>query len=100
MASRDKPTGENDPAELAAQLLGMGDLLLQRIIGAHPTLPTALSIFDPLHTAAIFGGLLTTPELQCNCCRLEALAHLAVAFASGRKKVSNGRSLRSTRGSR
>jgi len=36
-----------------------------------------------LDTTALFGGLLTVPELQANCTRLEVLSHLAVAFARG-----------------
>jgi len=71
---------------LASMFFGAGEL--QEIIAAHPTVPEALSIFNPVHTAAIFGGLLTVPALQCNCCRLEALSHLAVAFGQGTAKPS------------
>lgn len=67
---------------------GVADLPLSTILAAHPTLETALSIFDPVYTPAIFGGLLTVPELQCNCCRLEALSQIAVAYARGKKKPS------------
>lgn len=42
--------------------------------------------FDPLQLAATFGGLLTVPELQSNCLRLEALVHLTLAIGDGRRR--------------
>ena len=41
---------------------------------------------DPLKLAATFGGLLTEPNLQSNCLRLEVLVHLALAMARGNRK--------------
>ncbi len=42
-----------------------------------------LRSFDPVLSAATFGGLLLLPELQSNCIRLEALAHISLAMGSG-----------------
>ena len=38
---------------------------------------------EPFETAALIGGLLTLPDLHSACLRLEALAHVVVAVASG-----------------
>jgi hypothetical protein len=42
--------------------------------------------YEPRASIAAAGGLLTVPMLQANTVRLEAIAHLAVAGASGRKR--------------
>lgn len=56
------------------------------ILSAHPRLKDILARYSSFHTAAIWGGLLTMPELQSNCFRLEALAHLTLAFSKGKEK--------------
>jgi hypothetical protein len=38
---------------------------------------------EPFETAALIGGLLTVPDLHSACLRLEGLAHVVVAVASG-----------------
>lgn len=43
----------------------------------------SLKPYRTSETIATFGVLLTFPELQCNCIRLEGLAHLAALYASG-----------------
>ena len=40
---------------------------------------------DPVLAAAKFGALLALPQLHANCIRLEALVHLAMAYAGGRE---------------
>lgn len=45
-------------------------------------------VMDPLRTAAAFAGLLTVPELQSNCARIEMLVHQALALGRGVKKPS------------
>jgi hypothetical protein len=65
---------------------GDNGLALEEIASNYPIIGNALAIYEPTHTAAIFGGLLTVPELQCNCTRLEWLSHLAVANANGKKR--------------
>jgi hypothetical protein len=66
-----------------------GHLPLQMVTAAHPLLAQALRPFDPIYVASLIAGLLTVPDLQSNCCRLEALVHLALAAGSGSKKPSN-----------
>ncbi|MEW9808153.1 hypothetical protein [Mesorhizobium marinum] len=44
--------------------------------------------YDVKASVAAAGGLLTVPELQANTVRLEAISHLTVAGAAGRKKPS------------
>jgi hypothetical protein len=49
------------------------------------------SIFQPYDvkaSVAAAGGLLTVLELQANTVRLEAIAHLIIASAAGKKKPS------------
>src|SRR5208283_176314 len=50
----------------------------------HPKLISELKTMDPARTAATFAGLLTFPELQANCFRIEVLVHLAIACCDGR----------------
>ncbi|WP_444851248.1 hypothetical protein [Neoaquamicrobium sediminum] len=45
--------------------------------------------YDIKTSIAAAGGLLTVPELQANTVRLEAIAHLIVASAAGKKKPNN-----------
>src|SRR5580704_10593607 len=52
----------------------------------HAELLAALDTFDPIKVLTACGGLLTVPQLQSNCLRLEALAHLAFFTCNGNKK--------------
>ena len=45
---------------------------------AHPDVVENLRDLSPIATAASFGSLLTLPELQANCFRIEALVHLRI----------------------
>ncbi|MEM8945029.1 MAG: hypothetical protein AAGD11_07590 [Planctomycetota bacterium] len=72
---------------MIASLAQGGDLSMKSILAAHPMLQQALAASDQLNAASTLGGLLTVPDLQCNCCRLEALVHAAVAFSDGTKKI-------------
>jgi hypothetical protein len=76
-----------DTLDPPSPLLSIGDLRLTDILAAHPTLKKSMSDFDPIYAAATLGGLMTVPKLQCNCLRLEALSHIAVAFAKGKKHL-------------
>jgi len=67
-------------------MLGGGSLALKDVANENAKQVEALRPFDPIEVAATFGGLLTMPELQSNCVRLEVLAHLAVAYCQGHKK--------------
>lgn len=85
----------NEPAPTIEELLaaipffGIGVLPLQPIISENEKLLGDLGSFDPLRLAATFSGLLTVPELQSNCIRLEALVHLALALGGGRRKPTD-----------
>jgi hypothetical protein len=61
---------------------------LKAIVAELETCLRDTQSFDPLRLAATFGGLLTVPELQSNCLRLEALVHLTLATGDGRSKPS------------
>jgi hypothetical protein len=56
---------------------------LEEIAKAHPEVIEDLKRLDPIVTAAAFGSLLTMPDLQANCFRIETLVHLAVAYCEG-----------------
>jgi hypothetical protein len=83
---------EDDGIEaMAPFLLGAGDLPIQAILQAHPDFRRNFREFDPFYLAATLGGLLTVPELQSYCCRLEGLSHLAVARSKGVRKPSSAK---------
>ncbi|MFK0299582.1 hypothetical protein ACIQTU_10220 [Brevundimonas sp. NPDC090276] len=52
-----------------------------------PKLVKRMVAYDPLSLAATFAGLLTVPDLQSNCPRLEMLIHQSLGSAKGRKKA-------------
>ncbi|MDD5028674.1 MAG: hypothetical protein PHH58_04090 [Rhodoferax sp.] len=58
---------------------------ISKIREEHPDLIRLLGPQHPVKAAAAFAGLLTQPNLQSNCLRLEALVHLCVAECHGRK---------------
>ena len=51
---------------------------------AYPHVVAALKPFRASEAFSAVAGLLTIPDLQANCFRLEVLAHLAAAFCRGR----------------
>jgi hypothetical protein len=67
----------------AAMGEGMMSLDIQSMLEAYPDLLHELASYDPFKLAATYGGLLTVPELQSNCLRLESLCHLALLCANG-----------------
>ena len=69
----------------ASQLLGMSAVPLKAVVSSHPDLAAEMKGFDPLKIATTFAGLLTEPELQSNCFRLEILVHLALVFGKGQR---------------
>jgi hypothetical protein len=52
-------------------------------------LGSIFSPYDAKASIAAAGGLLTVPKLQANTVRLEAIAHLVVSGASGKKRPNN-----------
>ncbi|MBR1272711.1 hypothetical protein JQ629_35055 [Bradyrhizobium sp. AUGA SZCCT0222] len=75
------------PEDLMAMMADIGGRTdLGPIVAELETCLRDTQSFDPLRLAATFGGLLTVPELQSNCLRLEALVHLTLAVGDGRSK--------------
>lgn len=56
---------------------------------AHPDVIARLAKMDPAHSATSLGSLLTVPDLQANCFRIEMLVHLALMAAKGHDKMSD-----------
>ena len=69
-----------------SQFAMAGNAPLKQIVGGFERSLKALRGFNPVETATVFGGLLTVPDLQSNCIRLEGLVHIALAYCSGTKK--------------
>jgi hypothetical protein len=59
---------------------------IQEIADDNKALVRDLSAYDPSFTIPLLAGLLTLPEYQSQCIRLETLVILAVIFCKGRKK--------------
>lgn len=77
----------DSPEDLLSSILmqGLPPLHVGKIATSYSMLSKQLQEFDPLKAAATFGGLLTIPQLQSNCLRLEVLAHLALTTGKGHK---------------
>lgn len=75
-----------DPAAdnfLAAMMANITTTPLSAIAAEDIALFNQLRVFDPIQSAATFGGLLMIPGLQSNCIRLEVLAHISLAMGKG-----------------
>lgn len=70
----------------AAHAFAIGGVPLEAIAAEHPALGGQLRGFNPLKLATAYGALLTVPELQSNCLRLEALVQLGLALGAGARK--------------
>jgi hypothetical protein len=76
-----------DFEEMLAAMSAMSSMpSLASMASNHTELMAALGAFDPIKVVMASGGLLTVPQLQSNCLRLEALAHLALFTCNGNKK--------------
>jgi hypothetical protein len=75
------------PVQLAAPRI-------EEIARAHPDVIENLRDLSAIATAALFGSLLTLPELQANCFRIEALVHLALAYGEGDRAPTSERMAR------
>jgi hypothetical protein len=60
---------------------------LPRWLRTIPSSRAALDAFDPIKVVTACGGLLTVPQFQSSCLRLEALAHLALFACNDNKKL-------------
>jgi hypothetical protein len=70
----------------AAIATGAPLLRIEKLAAAHPDVIDKIRGFDPFRLAATFGALLTVPDLQSSCVRLEALVHLSVFAGAGKRK--------------
>ncbi len=59
---------------------------IEEIARDNKALVKELSQYDPQKTIPLLSSLLTLPEYQTNCIRLEVLVALAVAYCDGKKK--------------
>jgi hypothetical protein len=80
------PTPNLEQYFAAMQLLNLGGVPLDGIASENAELLHTVESLDPVRAASTFAGLLTVPELQSNCFRLEALIHLCLAFGRGKQK--------------
>ena len=74
---------------LAAMPIFAGPVPLEPIASENRKLLKEITSYDPLLIASTFGGLLTVPDLQSNCIRLEILIHCALAFARGQRQPND-----------
>jgi hypothetical protein len=68
---------------------GISNVSLAHVAYEHRSALIALRTFHPLRLASTFAGLLTVPELQCNCIRLEALVHLSLVSCRANRKPTD-----------
>ena len=61
---------------------------IQEIAEDNKALVNDLSTYDPTVAVPLLAGLLTLPDYQSHCLRLEILVALAVAYCHGRKKAN------------
>ena len=61
---------------------------LDQMLGKRPDIVRRLQALSP-QAATTFGALLTVPELQASSARIEAMVHLAVAYAQGTQAPSS-----------
>ena len=69
-----------------AHAFGIGRVPFEGVAAEHPGLLEQLRAFDPLKVATAYAALLTVPDLQSNCLRLEALVQLGLAVGAGARK--------------
>ncbi len=61
-------------------------ITIQEIADKNKKLVNELSLYDPTTTIPLLGSLLTLPQYQSNCIRIEILIALAVTNCTGKKK--------------
>lgn len=82
--------------ELMAESMAWANLeaSIQRIADDNKALVRDLSGYDPSTAIPLLASLLTLPEYQSHCIRLETLTCLAVLHCKGRKKAQIGQAVR------
>jgi hypothetical protein len=73
-----------------AQMPFGGHNTIEQVATAHHRVLAELRKMEAIKTTATFAGLLTTPELQANCFRIETLIHLCAAYCDGRGTPMQG----------
>lgn len=63
-------------------------LPVSELVNSHRSVVDTLSKLDRCDCVSLFAGLLTAPQFQPVCIRLEALVHLAVRFAAGDQPIA------------
>lgn len=69
-------------------------VMFDEISKENKALVRDLAQYDPAHAIPVLAGLLTMPQIQSNCIRLEVLAILAVIHCKGKKKANVGQAVR------
>lgn len=67
---------------------------IDQIAEENKKLVRDLKKYDARYTVPLLAGLLTVPDYQSNCIRLEILVMLAVCYCSGKKKANIGQAVR------
>lgn len=67
---------------------------LEEVAKANKSLVRDLARYDPAVAVPLLASLLTVPEYQSNCIRLEILVALAVVYCRGRKKPNIAEAIR------
>ena len=81
-----KPIPNLEQYLAAMQMMHFGAIPLGPVASAETELMGELQSYDSLKVASTFAGLLTVPELQSNCLRLEAIVHLSLTYCGGHRK--------------
>lgn len=89
----DFPDDAESPIENFDSLLGMipgmfGNIPFDRFYDADEAPFKQVGSLDPLKAATVFAGMLLDPSLQANCLRLEALVHIVLQKANGRRQLN------------
>ncbi|MFC1758910.1 hypothetical protein ACFL2H_09095, partial [Planctomycetota bacterium] len=79
----------DDIATMVQLMQASGFTMTPESLQDHHALAETLSRLSCFESASAFGAMLLDPRLQSNCTRIEALVHLAVAFASGTRTPTN-----------
>jgi hypothetical protein len=68
----------------------LGQPSIGELANSYADLVAEFRPLNAVQTAATFAGLLSKPELQANCLRLEALVHFATLHCGGSKNPTKG----------
>ncbi len=63
--------------------IGGYEIKIVDIVTLHDSLVSQFKLLEPRSFVATVAGLMTLPQLQCNVCRLEAMAYLATCYSEG-----------------